>query len=298
MRYLPALILLLLVACAGPTDPVINVSERPWLDTTLTYNSVVDVEGNVYPTITIGGQEWMVENLRTTKYRNGDPIPQLDSSGLVGASAGGWSHYMNDTTTDLPYGLLYNGYTILDPRNVCPAGWHVPTDVEWGELELAVGLKKWELDQLGISRGEHDDVGSLLKTVNYWDTSIVDVPGTNRFGFAGLPAGVFKRFSGYYGRGENLTMWTSTEHSRDSLFTRSLTIPVYYLEDPVVGDLQMVTSDRVGVIREVLIKTDGYSIRCVKDQTTGERAWDIAPSDERSAKTQKLVGELLVEQQP
>lgn len=90
-------------------------------------------------------------------------------------------------------------------------------------------------------------------------------------------------------------MWTSTEHSQDSLFTRSLTIPVFYTEDPVLGDLQMVTSDRVGVIREVLIKTDGHSIRCVKDQTTGARAWDLEPRDERSASTQKLVGERLAE---
>jgi hypothetical protein len=110
---------------------------------------------------------------------------------------------------------------------------------------------------------------------------------------------VFKRFSGYYGRGENLTMWTSTEHSRDSLFTRSLTIPVYYLEDPVVGDLQMVVSDKVGVIRDVSEKTAGSSIRCVKDQpTSGPRAWDLNPSDELSANTQKLVGERLAEQQP
>jgi uncharacterized protein (TIGR02145 family) len=298
MRYLPPLLLLLLVGCADATDPVINVSERPWLDTALTYNSVVDVEGNVYPTITIGGREWMVENLRTTKYQNGDRIPQLDSSGLVGASAGGWSHYMNDTTTDLPYGLLYNGYTVRDPRNVCPAGWHVPTDSEWGELELAVGLKKWELDQFGI-RGEHDDVGSLLKTVNYWDTAIVDVPGTNQFGFSGLPAGTFNRYSGYYGRGETGTWWTSNEQGADSVLTRTLTIPVYYWEDPVVGDMQMVVSDRVGIIREVISKNAGLSIRCVKDQpTNGPRAWDLNPSDERSANTQKFVGELLVEQQP
>jgi uncharacterized protein (TIGR02145 family) len=150
---------------------------------------------------------------------------------------------------------------------------------------------------MGGIRAEHEDIGSLLKTVDHWDTTIVNVPGTNRFGFSGLPAGRFDLSSGYSSRGEHLTIWTSTEHSRDSLFTRSLTIPVFYTEDPVLGDLQMVISDRVGVIREVLIKTEGYSIRCVKDQpTSGPRAWDIAPSDERSANTQKFVGERLAEQ--
>ena len=288
--------MVLLVACSQqPEPPTISVSERPWLNPSVSYNAVVDGEGNVYPTVVIGNREWMAENLRTTRYQNGDPIALLDSIDRGTTFAGGYSPYPNDSSNTPPFGLLYNGYTVMDPRNVCPAGWHVPTDAQWGDLELAVGMKKRELDQTGI-RAEHEDIGSLLKTVNHWDTAIVDVPGNNRFGFSGLPAGVFDQYSGYSRRGEHLTIWTSTEHSRDSLFTRSLTIPVFYTEDPVLGDLQMVTSDRVGVIREVLIKTDGYSIRCVKDQTTGERAWDIAPSDERSASTQKLVGERLAEQ--
>ena len=290
MRYLLPSLLVLLVGCSQqPDPPSINATERPWLNQTVSYNAVVDVEGNLYPTVVIGNREWMAENLRCTKFQNGDPIALLDSIDWGTTFEGGYSPYPNDTGNTPAFGLLYNGYTVMDPRNVCPAGWHIPTDEEWGDMELAVGLKKWELDQFGISRGEHDDIGSLLKTVNHWDSTIVNVPGSDRFGFSGLPAGKFDLFHGYSGLGENLTMWTSTEHSRDSLLTRSLTIPVYHMEDPVIGDLQMVIADRAGIIREVLAKTDGYSIRCVKDQTKGARAWDLEPSDDRSASTQKLL---------
>lgn len=267
------MLMVLLVRCSSSNAERMDVSERPWLNPAVRYNAIADGEGNVYPTVVIGGREWMAENLRSTSYQNGDTIAHLNNSDRVTTRQGGCSQYGHDTSTTPPFGLLYNGYAVMDPRNVCPAGWHVPTDEEWGELELSVGLHQWEVQLTGI-RGEHEDIGSQLKTVNYWDT--LNATSTDRLGFSGLPAGVFDGLSGYARRGEHGTWWSSSEQGRDSLMTRSLTTPMYHYVDPVVGDVQLVISDKVGVIREAKGKIEGYSVRCVKDpSSSGTRAWDI-----------------------
>ena len=85
-----------------------------------------------YPTVVLGnGQEWMAENLRTTTYANGDPIPNVTDPNQWGAlTTGAWAHYNNDSQYENPYGKLYNWYAVDDSRNVCPTGWHVPSDAE------------------------------------------------------------------------------------------------------------------------------------------------------------------------
>jgi hypothetical protein len=101
----------------------------------------VTFNGYTYSTIILGnGQEWMAENLRTTSYANGDPIPNVTDgpqwSNLFGTGA--WAHYNNDSQYENPYGKLYNWYTIADIRNICPTGWHVPSDAEWTILREMV----------------------------------------------------------------------------------------------------------------------------------------------------------------
>lgn len=80
----------------------------------------------------------MDENLKTTKYSNGDTIPNvIDNTLWAGLTSGAYCYYNNDSANyNLTYGALYNFYAVIDNRNLCPSGWHVPTDVEWSALEI------------------------------------------------------------------------------------------------------------------------------------------------------------------
>ncbi|MBI1193800.1 MAG: hypothetical protein GC205_11605 [Bacteroidetes bacterium] len=96
---------------------------------------VVDVEGNVYSTVQIGSQCWMRENLKTGRYANGDSIPTgLTNSEWAMTLEGASCSYSDLIANENIYGRLYNWYAVDDPRSVCPAGWHVPTDAEWDVL--------------------------------------------------------------------------------------------------------------------------------------------------------------------
>ena len=105
------------------------------LFTGCTYNKpatqVTDIDGNIYPTVTIGNKVWMAANLRVSRYRNGEPILLVsDSTAWNKNLTGGYCYYNNDTTQTAAYGLLYNWYAINDNRNIAPEGWHIPTDEE------------------------------------------------------------------------------------------------------------------------------------------------------------------------
>jgi uncharacterized protein (TIGR02145 family) len=98
-------------------------------------NQVTDIDGNVYQTITIGNQLWMAENLRVTRYRNGEPISHVpDTAAWAACTTGAYCHYNNDTSYIPDYGRLYNWYAINDSRNIAPEGWHVPTNEEIAAL--------------------------------------------------------------------------------------------------------------------------------------------------------------------
>jgi uncharacterized protein (TIGR02145 family) len=92
---------------------------------------VTDIDGNVYPTVTIGNTIWMAANLRVTRYRNGDAIPLVtDSTTWHKSTTGVRCYYNNDTANVATKGVLYNWYVINDSRNIAPEGWHIPTDKE------------------------------------------------------------------------------------------------------------------------------------------------------------------------
>lgn len=96
--------------------------------------TVTDIDGNLYHTITIGTQVWMVENLKTTKYRNGNPIPNVNGEQWDNLTTGAYCIYNNNEENRTTYGLLYNWYALNDSRNICPIGWHIPTLEEWETL--------------------------------------------------------------------------------------------------------------------------------------------------------------------
>jgi uncharacterized protein (TIGR02145 family) len=201
--------------------------------------SLTDQNGNVYTTVVIGSQEWMVENLRATDYRNGDPISNVtDNSQWSSLTSGAWVHHNNDSQYDNPFGKLYNWYAVNDPRNVCPAGWHVPTDGEWTVLTDYLG-------GASVAGGKMKSTGTLS-----WQSP--NTGATNESGFSALPGGartldgqfpVFGVLSfGYSGR-----WWSSTEQSTGNALGRSAEY-----DDGAASSV--FTS-----------KVSGFSVRCIRD---------------------------------
>ena len=180
----------------------ITYSFLEYLNPGLTYGTVTDQNGNTYPTIVIGTQEWMAENLRTATYSNGDPIMNLTDPvqwlDVLSTSTGAWAHYENNPSYDMPYGKLYNGFVATDPRNVCPTGWHVPTFNEWTQLSNYLGGD-------GVSGGKLKSIGTV-----YWGSN--NIGGTNESGFSALGGGIRSNSDGnfYLFLGQS-NWWTSTE---------------------------------------------------------------------------------------
>jgi uncharacterized protein (TIGR02145 family) len=147
-------------------------------DTKPETGTLADIDGNIYKTIKIGNQWWMAEDLKTTKYSNGDLIPTTSPSSLNISGESNpkyqwdYSSVTNISTDD--YGRTYTWYAVTDSRNVCPAGWHVPVEDEWIKLRDFLGGQ--------------DLAGSKLKEVGitHW---LRDTGATNESGFTALPCG-------------------------------------------------------------------------------------------------------------
>jgi len=203
------------------------------------YGSERDIDGNTYATIQIGTQVWMAENLRTTRYRNGDPIPNVtDGTQWGNLNTGAWAHYDNDSQHEKPYGKLYNWYAVADPRNVCPTGWHVPTDAEWTVLE----------DHLGDERFGSLIAGGRMKSTGtqYWEAP--NSGATNLSGFSGLPGGARDGSDGRFLHLGNVGLWWSaSESGAEGAWNRYLR----YLN--------------ADVYRDAFNKRDGFCLRCVRD---------------------------------
>jgi uncharacterized protein (TIGR02145 family) len=206
--------------------------------------TVTDIDGNVYRTITIGAQEWMVENLKVIHYRNGDAIPNVtDNMVWGGLSTGAYCEYENNIGNVSTYGRLYNWYSVADNRKIAPTGWHVPTDDEWKQLEIYLGMTV--ADQTGW-RGI--DEGGKLKEMGTIHWSSPNTGATNEVGFMALPSGFRDYNDGTFSAVSLFTSFWSSEES-ESLYAwhRSLnfnTSVIYH------GGGH---------------KRYGYSIRCVKD---------------------------------
>jgi len=165
----------------------------------LTYGTMTDQEGNVYKTITIGTQTWMAENLRVTKYRNGDPLPNLAANAAWAASTtGAYCSYENMDNIDeiTTYGRLYNWYAVSDSRNIAPTGWHIPTDAEWTTLTTALF-------------GENIAGGKMKETgTTHW--SDPNKGATNESGFSAIPAGYRDNYtSSFKYRAYHCFYWSS-----------------------------------------------------------------------------------------
>jgi len=194
---------------------------------------MVDQEGNVYKTVTIGTQTWMAENLRTTIYNDGTAIPNVTDPGeWATLTTGAYCTYDNSIDTVVHYGRLYNWYAI-DTGKFAPKGWHVPSDAEWTELTDYLGGES-------VAGGKLKDLDSA-----YWKAP--NTGGTNKTGFTALPGG-------YRGNGGTFadcevggSWWTATEYDTGSAWPRHM-----YYNSRSVG--------RFSSSKEL-----GFSVRFVKD---------------------------------
>ncbi len=216
-----------------------------------TEDSFTDIDGNSYKAIKIGDQVWMTENLKTSKYRDGTPIPYITTSASWStATTGGYCDYLHTPANSTKYGKLYNWYSIIDSHDIAPEGWHIPSDEEWTQLEnylMAQGLSyDGSITNNGISK-------SLVTTTEWITSSVEGAPGNNPIlnnssGFNGLSAG--KRYASgtFLYQGTEYAYWWSTTE-----------------QDAILSKGAAVGYDRNYLTHGNFEKTNGFSVRCIKD---------------------------------
>ena len=177
---------------------------------TTKYETVTDIDGNEYRILEIGEQVWMIDNLRTTRFSNGDPIPLREENHYwaeeTALSEPAYCWYNNDDSYADPYGALYNFEAAADPRNVCPDGWRVMDNDD--RKELIMGY-------LGGSAGGGDlkTTGTIEDGTGLWYAPNVDA--TNESGFSAIPAGLRHPVTG--GMGYHSLMWSSTSFGNSGI---------------------------------------------------------------------------------
>jgi uncharacterized protein (TIGR02145 family) len=196
--------------------------------------TVTDIDGNVYHTFTIDTMIWMAENLKTTRFNDGTPIPFI--SGTIE-----WSNsisfafciYSDEISYADTFGRLYKWYTVND-KHLAPKGWHVATDEEWSALTDFYGGEAIAGSKLKESGTEH------------WTSPNSDA--NNESGFTALPGGC-RFYSGlFYGINDYGYYWTSTQSP-----------------NPTYAWFRKISYNSSSVIRDDDPKRNGYSVRCVKD---------------------------------
>ncbi len=215
----------------------------------LTYGTVTDIDNNVYKTTTIGTQTWMAENLKTTRYRNGDLIGTTNPASLDISNESipkyQWTYNGKESNAD-PYGRLYTWYTVNDSRNVCPTGWHVPDNAEWTTLTDYLADKGYGYG------GSGNQIAKSMATYCGWITDGTsgnpgnDQGSNNSSGLSALPAGARGRDS-FGNMGITCFWWSANEESTG-----------------FAGRLYL-TFGSGKVYIDYSNKQDGYSVRCLRD---------------------------------
>jgi len=203
-----------------------------------TQDSVVDIDGNVYKIIKIGTQMWMAENLKVTRYQNGDVITNVNNNSDWGnLTTGAYCNYDNSSTNGDIYGKLYNFYAVSDIRNIAPKGWHVPSDAEWIKLITYLGGTK-------VAGGKLKEKGT-----KHWISE--NAGATNESGFNGFPGGycdgngTFDTI-GYFGN-----WWSSTQEVT--------------FQNDTAWSFVLGNSFGDGPNKDIQPKVNGYSVRCIRD---------------------------------
>jgi uncharacterized protein (TIGR02145 family) len=212
----------------------------PGADITVTFDFVAcsDGDGNNYTAVKIGDQTWMAENLKATKYNDGNPITLVENNTeWSGLDTPGYCWYNNDEATYKDtYGALYNWYAV-NTGLLCPDGWHVSTDPEWTVLAGTAGFASI--------------TGNMLKETGTLHWTTPNTGATNETGFTALPGGYRYDAGGSYNfLGGKGFWWTSTQVlpvESESAWHRELTNGAAY------------------ILRNNYGKKTGFSVRCILD---------------------------------
>ena len=190
------------------------------------------------PSVKIGTQIWMKQNLNVDKFRNGENIPQAktneawNNAGINKQPA--WCYYNNDPANGAKYGKLYNWYAVIDPRGLAPQGWHIISEVERETFFALFG---------GVS------AGTKLKEAGTKNWKTPNIGATNETGFTGLPGG-FRGLNGFFNLGE-LGIWWGTDTPKSKNFVYLFCFTLFNVSTRI----EMMPRDR----------GDGCSVRCLKD---------------------------------
>ena len=201
--------------------------------------NITDVDGNVYKTVIIGTQHWMAQDLNTSKYSDGTPIPNItDNNQWLQSTSPAWCYYGNDPAFGEVYGKLYNAYALIPKnnggKNICPTGWHVSTDAEWLTLVEYLG----GLDVAGDKLKEAGD--------SHWNVPNTDASNSSLF--TALPAGHREGSQGGFTNNTYYGLWyTATEMTSSSVWYRIIAYNESRIQRGAGG------------------KNSGLSVRCVKD---------------------------------
>jgi uncharacterized protein (TIGR02145 family) len=226
--YLLITVIILLSGCKKDDGNLFGIN--PWVD----YGNMTDQNGNIYKTIKIGTQTWMVRNLATTKYNDGTSIPEVsDATSWSKLTTPGCCWQNNDTIRKVTYGVLYNWYTVKTGK-LCPIDWHVSTDADWITLT----------DYLG---GENISGGKLKESgFRHWNSP--NTGATNEVYFWAFPGGT--RLNGpdalFDNLGEMGCWWTDTSEGEWAIN-------------------RLIYDNSIKVQKSYYPKQWGLSVRCVRD---------------------------------
>ena len=237
------------ISIGGNPKTILTVGGTNWMNFWIDPPDLPsDFDGNYYQTIIIGDQRWMKENLKVTHYRNGDPIPYNPDYTTWPIPDEAYFNYNGDETNGDIYGRLYNWYTAVDTRGVCPAGWHVPSLQDYQNLLYALGL-----DPGGGSMPPN--LGGILKETGttHWD--FPNTGASDEIGFTALPggewsAGIFPDPYDYKYLGSRGSFWSSST-----------------ISDPSGALALTLTSTSSDVSLESNPEASALSIRCLRNDS-------------------------------
>lgn len=208
------------------------------------HGTAADVEGNRYRTVIIGRQEWMVENLRTTRLNDGTPIPNVrDDPVWVGLTTPAYAWYANDPVAKDTYGALYNWFAVGTGR-LAPKGWRIPSHEEWTDfLTRTLGGKSVVGGQV-LMKGELKSRRTAPDAHPRWDVPNTDA--TNETEFNALPGGHRNQLGPFNLQGK-IGFWWSATTSGGFAWYRGMRY------------------DNAHVFMATGTKRNGFSVRCVRD---------------------------------
>lgn len=235
LKLIAVLLVSVLISCSKDEEKTITNET----------GTVTDIDGNTYKTVNIGGKWWMAENLNVKTYNDGSPIEQAQNDADWNDSISLFCKYNNNASAP---GLLYNWYAVTNSKKIAPAGWHIPTDAEWQQLEKALGMDAFSAAKYGW-RGSNEGLKLKIEGGQGW-TRYQDLWPTNESGFTAL-AGSCRLPDGTYGNPGLFATgfwWTATNDSLNN--------------EAIFRHLDYKNAD---IYRSHTYKGYGFSIRCVKD---------------------------------